>query len=114
MAFQEHFPPFVEIKDGKPTGLAVDIVRAAAAKAGIDVDFVPVPFDQVHGTLKDGRADAIFPIAITPEREAVYDFSAPLLMTGGAIFVRAPNPTPANFAALAGLWCRTSRKTHLT
>jgi polar amino acid transport system substrate-binding protein len=102
MSFQEHFPPFVEVKDSKPTGLAVDIVRAAAAKAGIDVDFVPVPFDQVHGTLKDGRADAIFPIAITPEREAVYDFSAPLLMTGGAIFVRAPNPTPANFAALAG------------
>ncbi len=102
MAFQEHFPPFVELKDGKPTGLAVDIVRAAAAKAGIDVDFVPVPFDQVHGTLKDGRADAIFPIAITPERNAAYDFSAPLLMTGGAIFVRAPNPTPANFAMLAG------------
>ncbi|MBV9631471.1 MAG: transporter substrate-binding domain-containing protein, partial [Xanthobacteraceae bacterium] len=42
MAFQEHFPPFVEVKDGKPTGLAVDIVRAAATKAGIDVDFVPV------------------------------------------------------------------------
>jgi polar amino acid transport system substrate-binding protein len=102
MAFQEHFPPFVEVKDGKPTGLAVDIVRAAAAKAGIDVEFLPVPFDQVHQTLKDGRADAIFPIAITPEREAQYDFSSPLLMTGGAIFVRAPNPTPANFAALAG------------
>ena len=102
VAFQEHFPPFVEIKDGKATGLAVDIVRAAAAKAGIAVDFVPVPFDQVHGTLKDGRADAIFPIAITPEREAVYDFSAPLLMTGGAIFVRVPDPTPANFAVLKG------------
>ena len=55
MAFQEHFPPFVEIKDGKPTGLAVDIVRAAAAKAGIDVDFVPVPFDQVHWT-SQGRS----------------------------------------------------------
>jgi ABC-type amino acid transport substrate-binding protein len=102
MAFQEHFPPFVEIKDGKPTGQAVDIVRAAAARAGVDVDFVPVPFDQVHGTLKDGRADAIFPIAITPERESVYDFSAPLLMTGGAIFVRTPTPTPANLAALVG------------
>jgi polar amino acid transport system substrate-binding protein len=102
MAFQEHFPPFVEVKDGKPTGLVVDLVRAAAAKAGIDVDFVPVPFDEVQATLKDGRADAIFPIAITSEREAVFDFSVPLLMTGGAIFVRAPKPTPANLAALSG------------
>ena len=82
MAFQENFPPFAEVRDGKPTGMTVEIIRAAAGKAGIEVDFVPVPFDQVHLTLKDGRADAIFPLAITLDREALYDFSRPLLMTG--------------------------------
>ena len=102
MAFQENFPPFAEVRDGKPTGMTVEIIRAAAGKAGIEVDFVPVPFDQVHLTLKDGRADAIFPLAITPHREALYDFSRPLLMTGGAIFVRSPNATPASFGALTG------------
>jgi polar amino acid transport system substrate-binding protein len=102
IAHQEHFPPFVEITDGRSTGLVVDIVRAAAAKAGIEVQFVPVPFAQVQDTLKDGRADAIVPLAITSERLASFDFSAPLLMTGGALFVRAPNPTPENLAALNG------------
>jgi hypothetical protein len=33
------FPPFAEVKDGKSEGLAVDIFRAAAAWAGINVKF---------------------------------------------------------------------------
>jgi ABC-type amino acid transport substrate-binding protein len=33
---------------------------------------------------------AIVPLAITAERQQTFDFSAPILMTGGALFVRAP------------------------
>jgi ABC-type amino acid transport substrate-binding protein len=102
IAAQDNFPPFVEVKDGKPTGLVVDIVNAAAARAKLEVQWVLVPFDQVHGTLDDGRAQAIVPLAITSERQKTHDFSAPILMTGGALFVRAPSPTPQNLAALAG------------
>jgi len=54
------FPPFAEVKDGKSEGLAVDIFRAAAARAGINVKFVPVSFEQRQLTLADGRADAYF------------------------------------------------------
>jgi Bacterial extracellular solute-binding proteins, family 3 len=46
IAHQQHFPPFIETKDGKSTGLVIDIVRAAATKAGLDVVFVAVPFEQ--------------------------------------------------------------------
>jgi polar amino acid transport system substrate-binding protein len=101
IACQDNFPPFVEVKDGKPVGLVVDILNAAAARANFEVHFVLVPFDQVQGTLDDGRAQAIVPLAITPERQRAFDFSVPILMTGGAFFVRAPNPTPS-IAALAG------------
>ena len=31
-----------------------------------------------------------------------YDFSAPVVTTGGALFVRAPSPTPENLLAMAG------------
>ncbi|MBR1162035.1 transporter substrate-binding domain-containing protein [Bradyrhizobium elkanii] len=55
------FPPFTELKNGRAEGLAVEIVRAAAGHAGIDVEFVAVPFEQVQRTLKDGRAEAVFP-----------------------------------------------------
>jgi polar amino acid transport system substrate-binding protein len=101
-AHQDRFPPFVELQAGKSRGLFVDILRAVAARAGIEVEFVPVPFEQVQRTLEDGRAQAIFPLAITAERRQIFDFSVPFLSTGGALYVRAPNPTPEGFTALAG------------
>jgi len=66
IAYPDVFPPFTELKDGKANGLAVDLVRAAAARVAIDVEFIPVPFEQVQRTLEDGRAEAIFPVTFTP------------------------------------------------
>jgi ABC-type amino acid transport substrate-binding protein len=102
IAHDQRFPPFAESKDGKSEGLAVDILNAAAAKSALTIVYVPVPFDQIQRTLEDGRADAIFPLAINPERLKTFDFSAPLVITGGALFVRAPQPTPEGLKALAG------------
>jgi ABC-type amino acid transport substrate-binding protein len=101
IAYNQPFPPFAEFKSGKSDGLAVDILRAAAARATIDLEFVPAPLDQLLQTLKDGRADALF-VAITPERRQSFDFSVPVLTTGGALYVRAPNPTPESLDALSG------------
>src|SRR5690606_7390880 len=64
--------------------------------------FVPVPFVQIQPTVEQGRADAIFPLAINPDRLKLYDFSEPLVSTGGALFVRAPEPTPESLQALSG------------
>jgi polar amino acid transport system substrate-binding protein len=44
VAHDQCFPPFAEVRDGKSEGLAIDIFRAAAAHAGIEVEFVPVAF----------------------------------------------------------------------
>jgi polar amino acid transport system substrate-binding protein len=102
VAHAEVFPPFAEFKDGKSEGLAVDILRAATTQVGLEVELLPVPFEQVQRTLEDGRAHAIFPLTITPERLPWFDFSDPLLITGGALFVRAPNATPDCLADLSG------------
>lgn len=102
IAYPDVFPPFTELKDGKPEGLAVELIRAAAGHAGIDVEFVAAPFEQVQRTLEDGRADALFPLTITPERLPLFDFSDPFLVTGGALFARSPNSTPQGLGSLAG------------
>lgn len=102
IAYPQVFPPFTEIKDGKSEGLAVDILRAAAARVAIDIELVAVPFEQVQRTLEDGRAEAVFPLAITPERLPLFDFSDPFLVTGGALFVRAPTTSPEGLGALSG------------
>jgi ABC-type amino acid transport substrate-binding protein len=102
MSHQSDFAPFIYVKNGKSVGILVDIVEAAAARENIKVVFVPVPLADVAATLTDGRADAIVPFGITPERQAAYDFSAPLVMTGGALFVKAPSPEPLDLHALDG------------
>lgn len=102
IAHDQNFPPFSMSNDGNSEGLAVDILRAAAAPAGIDMIFVPVPFDQRQATLENGRAEAYFPLSITPERLQSFDFSEVLVVTGGSVFVRAPNVPPDALDALAG------------
>ena len=102
IAHQVDFAPFADVKDGQSVGLAVEVVRAAAERVSIDVEFVRVPFEEVQGTLNDGRAVAIFPLAITPERQRLFDFSAPLYSGGGGLFVRAPNATPKDISELSG------------
>jgi ABC-type amino acid transport substrate-binding protein len=102
IAFQTDFAPFVYVKDGKSEGLIVDVLNAAAQRARFSITFVPVPFAQLDATLTNGKADAITPLAVTPDRKATYDFSSTLVYTGGALFVRAPNHTPSGLAALAG------------
>jgi polar amino acid transport system substrate-binding protein len=102
VAHAESFPPYAEAREGRSEGMAVDILRAAAAKAGVQLAFVIVPFEELQRTVEDGRADAIFPTGITPERRKTLDFSAPLLSTGGSLYVRAPGQAPDELAALAG------------
>jgi polar amino acid transport system substrate-binding protein len=109
VAHAESFPPYAESRDGRSQGMAVDILRAAAAKAGLQITFVIVPFEQLQRTLEDGRADAIFPTGITPERRKTLDFSAPLLSTGGSLYVRAPAQAPDDLASLDGKTVVTPR-----
>ncbi len=109
IAHNSLLPPFSEAKDGKAVGLVVDIFRAAAERAGYGVEFLPVPLEQMEMALQDGRATAAIPTAITPERRQRLDFSDTLLMTGGALYVRAPEPTPEGLRALAGKTVVTPR-----
>jgi polar amino acid transport system substrate-binding protein len=95
------FPPFAEARDGKSVGLGVDIIRAAAARAGVDVVFVPLTIEQQMPALTDGRADATFS-GVSPERQQSLDFSAPVVTTGGALYVLTPSATPESLDALSG------------
>ena len=109
VAHAESFPPYAEARDGRSEGMAVDLLRAAAAKAGLELAFVVVPFEQLQRTLEDGRAEAIFPTGITPERRKTLDFSAPLLSTGGSLYVRAPQQAPDGLASMEGKTVVTPR-----
>ena len=46
IAHLNDFPPITEVQDGKSVGLAIDVLRAAAARTSIDLVFVPVTIEQ--------------------------------------------------------------------
>src|SRR4029453_18783626 len=109
IAHAQHFPPLAEVGGGKSEGVGIDILRAAAARAGVEVQFVAVPFEQLPLTVADGRAEGIFPLAGTPERPQLFHFTEGLLVTGIALYVRAGNVPPENLAALSGKTVVTPR-----
>lgn len=91
--------PFIYVKDGKTMGLVADILRAAAAREGIDIIFVPESPAQLRRTLTNGTTVAIAP---APIGVGPYDFTTAFLVTGGGLFVRAPSPAPPGLAAFSG------------
>jgi polar amino acid transport system substrate-binding protein len=76
-------------------------MEANASRYHGKAPFVPVSFEERQLTLADGRADAYFPLSITPERLQLFDFSEVLVVSGASLFVRASDVPPENLAALA-------------
>jgi polar amino acid transport system substrate-binding protein len=91
--------PLISVNGGKTVGLVADILNAAA-REGITIVFVPLQSGAAKA-LSSGSIDAIAPMLITAQSLQTYDFTQPFVVTGGGLFVRAPNPTPT-LAQLAG------------
>jgi polar amino acid transport system substrate-binding protein len=63
---------------GEIVGFTVDVVNAAAAKAGIQVKFVNTPWEGIFNALAQGDRDMIASsVTITDERKQTMDFSSP-------------------------------------
>ncbi len=63
---------------GEIVGFDIDVVKAVAAKAGIEVKFVNTPWEGIFNTLAQGDRDLLVSaITVTDERKQTMDFSAP-------------------------------------
>jgi polar amino acid transport system substrate-binding protein len=63
---------------GEIVGFDIDVVRAVAQKAGIEVRFVNTPWEGIFNALKQGDRDLLVSsITITDERRQSMDFSEP-------------------------------------
>lgn len=79
VAMDLSFPPFEGIDaEGKPYGISVDMAKDLAASLGRDVEIVNVKWDGLIPGLRSGQYDAVISsMSVTPERQAVVDFSDP-------------------------------------
>ena len=74
---------------GEIVGFDIDVVRAVAQKAGIEVKFVNTPWEGIFNALKQGDRDLLVSsITITDERRQSMDFSEPYFDAHQLIAVR--------------------------
>ena len=99
---EDNFPPFVQGRDGRVAGLAIDKLDVLARRSGIYLQYLSARASRIPAILAEGKADAAFPLAINADRLTLYDFSDPVLFTGGGFFVAAPSPSPVGLDQLHG------------
>ena len=73
------YAPFeLQNEKGEIVGFSIDLLRAIAAKAGIEVKFINTPWEGIFNTLAQGDRDLLISsITITDERRQSMDFSNP-------------------------------------
>ncbi len=92
LGYDNPFPPLAFSEGGEARGAVIDILSETFARVHIQASFIPTPMEHIRRVLEAGEVDGIAFYAITPERQVLFDFSDPLLMTGAALFVKSPDP----------------------
>ncbi len=84
------YAPFEsQTPSGEITGYTVDVLKAVATKAGIEVKFVNTPWEGIFKTLDTGERDIVASsVTITDERKLTMDFSGPYFNANQLIAVK--------------------------
>jgi ABC-type amino acid transport substrate-binding protein len=83
------YPPFALVRaDGSADGFSVDLLKAVAHATGLEVSIHVGPWHEIKQKLIDRQLDVLPLVSYSPERDELFDFSAPYLRMHGAIFVR--------------------------
>ena len=102
VAMMPNLPPYAfrDPATGEVRGIDVDIVRAAAARLGRELEIRQVPFAEMLPSVKNGTADfAAAAITITDGRLRDADFSESYAEEGCAFLYRAADPPPNMISA---------------
>jgi polar amino acid transport system substrate-binding protein len=85
------YPPFESYDTGfQPVGFDIALMQAIAGRLNLTVEFVDFAFDGLGGALAAGQIDcAIAAISVTPDREAMIDFTDVYFVDSGAALGRA-------------------------
>lgn len=83
------YPPFSIVREnGEADGFSVELLHAVAQAVGLDVTFRTGPWHKIKQDLAEGRLDVLPLVSYSPERDALYDFTAPYLRMHGTVFIR--------------------------
>ena len=89
--FPEDFPPVYQVTGNNvPTGFGIDVMEKIAARTKLHIVYRSTrTWAETLAAVREGRADLIPNLGITPERQKDFDFSRPLMRLPVSVFVRA-------------------------
>ncbi|NLX63140.1 MAG: transporter substrate-binding domain-containing protein [Tissierellia bacterium] len=88
IAGDNNYPPYEFIDDkGNFRGFNVDMMRAIAIELGLEIELIPMNWQDALDALERGEVDAIQGMTRSKAREEKFDFSLPLVINSQAIFV---------------------------
>lgn len=73
------FPPLTTNVGGQPGGVVLEVVREAGRRAGIPLEFTFLPWLRAQREVQSNKDVLIIPFTRTPDREAQYQWVAPVL-----------------------------------
>jgi signal transduction histidine kinase len=91
MGYENQEPQHFQGKDGKPTGLAVELIGEAARRRRIRLEWVLAP-ESSEAALKSGKVDLWPMMTIRPERKGVIYITDPFRESTVSVFVRIGSP----------------------
>ncbi len=104
------YPPFCLVDEtGRATGFSVELLSAALAAMGREVEFETGPWSEVRGLLEQGNIQALPLVGRTPERESVFDFTFPYMSLHGVVVVRDDATGIRNLTDLKGRQAATMK-----
>lgn len=84
-----NYPPYEFLdKEGKFRGFNVDIMNAIGIELGIEIDLIPMTWEQAMLNLESEDIDMVQGMTKSSYRDKLFDFSDPLIINSQAIFVK--------------------------
>ncbi len=88
IAGDNNYPPYEFIDEyGNYRGFNVDMMRAISIELGIEIELMPMSWQEAMEALESGEVDAVQGMTKSEAREKKFDFSLPLITNSQAIFV---------------------------
>lgn len=108
LAYDDPFPPFSFTRKGRAEGMIIDILSEVLKK--VKVTFIPSPMKDIENLLNTNRVDGISFYGVNPWRKEIFDFSNPIIPTGGALFTKSSKPSNPELMKFEGVKVVTPRK----
>lgn len=110
IGFDHPFQPFAYMERDRPRGTLIELIEQVMQKAGLPFEWVPMTLERTEPALYSGEVDALGFKGVTKERHARMDFSAPLVVSGAALFRRPDQPASDDPRDFAGKRAVTPRR----